>query len=108
MKKYIVIMWGECGLANEIGFINFFEAYTVALSISPDAYIGWCELNEAACIVVPVKKKNGVTVRTAVEQLREVRDIDEAIDALLKFNPISDIRIMSEVLVDNVIVEARR
>lgn len=87
MKKYIVIMWGEEGLTNEIGFVNFWKLCTCALTISPSAYIGWCRLTETACVVIPVK------------------GIGKAIDTLLEFNPIADIRIMSETLVDSEIVE---
>lgn len=88
MKKYIVIMWSEEGLTNEIGFNNFWGTCKVAYSISPDAYIGWHRPTETACIVIPVKKNMG-----------------KAIDTLLEFNPISDIRIMSGLWVDNEIVE---
>lgn len=87
-KKFIVIVWGAEGLTNEIGFVNFWKTCTVAISINPDSYIGWYSRTETACIVIPIEK-----------------GIGKAIDALMELNPITDIRIMPEVMVDVDILE---
>ena len=90
-SKYIVIVWGECGLTNEIGFINFWRLCTLAISITHDAYIGWFRSTDTACIVMPVQ--NGIG-----------KAISKIID---RFDPV-DLRIMTKTLVDEEIVEVSK